>query len=373
MQFIDLKRQYQQISEQVEAGIQQVLQHGQYIRGPEVGLLEQQLADFVGVKHAVALSSGTTALQVALMAAGVGAGDEVIVPSFSFFATAEVVMLLGAVPVMVDIDPKTYNIDVNQLAQTITHKTKALMPVSLYGFPANMNQINKLAKDNNVIVIEDAAQSFGAIYHGKRSCGLTDMGATSFFPSKPLGGYGDGGALFTNDDTLAELSRSIIDHGQTKRYCHGRLGINGRMSSIQAAILIEKLKIFPQEIELRKKVASWYQKNLAGFTMQDSCDGVSSVFAQFTIEVDQRDDVIAALKAESIPTAVHYPLGMHEQMAYINYMTANGWAIKTSSDLPHTARAARRVLSLPFHPYLTQVEVEQVTAALQAIHCGVGS
>lgn len=373
MQFIDLKRQYQQISERVEAGIKRVLDHGCYIRGPEIELLEQQLADFVGVKHAIALSSGTTALQVALMAAGVGSGDEVIVPSFSFFATAEVVMLLGAVPVMVDIDPKTYNMDVGQLAQAFTSKTKAVIPVSLYGLPANMNKINQLSKDNNVIVIEDAAQSFGAMYHGKYSCGLTDMGATSFFPSKPLGAYGDGGALFTNDDALAALSRSIIDHGQTQRYCHGRLGINGRMASMQAAILIEKLKVFPQEIELRQKVSSWYQQHLAGYPMQASVDGALSVFAQFTIEVDQRDDVIAALKEQGIPTAVHYPMGMHEQVAYIDYMKANGWAAKTSSDLPHTERAARHVLSLPFHPYLTEAEVEQVTTALQAVHCAVGS
>ena len=373
MQFIDLKRQYKEIEASVNQRIQDVLNHGAYIKGPEIAELEEQLASFVGVKHAMCVSSGTTALQVALMALGVGEGDEVIVPSFSFFATSEVVMLLGAIPVMIDIDPVTYNLDVTQLESLITSRTKAIMPVSLYGLPANFKVINEIAGRHGVAVIEDGAQSFGATYQGKRSCGLSTIGATSFFPSKPLGGYGDGGAIFCDDDHLADLMRSILDHGQSERYKHARIGINGRLSTIQAAILLEKLRIFPQEIDARKHCADLYAERLSEhFVVPAIVEGSDSVYAQYTLRVSDREMLVSALKAQGIPTAVHYPMGMHQQVAYENYMKDKGLDV-THQVFPETEKASEEVLSLPFHPYLTEDQIDQICAALIAIELPTGA
>ncbi|ASQ45714.1 DegT/DnrJ/EryC1/StrS family aminotransferase [Legionella clemsonensis] len=360
MQFIDLKKQYKLIENDVLRSIQAVLEHGQYIMGPEIEKLEEQLAKFLGVKHAIVNSSGTDALLMALLALELEPGDEVITSPFSFFATAEVIALCQAKPVFVDIDPLTYNIDSTKIESKITPKTKAIMPVSLYGQCADMHAINRLAKRYGLPVIEDAAQSFGATYHGLYSGALTTIGCTSFFPSKPLGGYGDSGACFTDDDILAERMLEIRIHGQNARYCHRRVGINGRMDTIQAAILIEKLKLFPDEIALRQRVAQRYEQLLSGIVkipviMPEN----TSVFAQYTIEVPNRDDFQKKMQALGIPTAVHYPVAMHQQeaLAYLGYKLA---------DFPHAERASKHVVSLPMHPYLTLEEQQMVAGAVKS-------
>jgi len=359
MQFIDLKTQSNRIEDKIFARFKTILNHGTYIMGPEVTELEQVLAKFVGVDHALAVSSGTDALLIALMALGIGPGDEVITTPFSFFATVEVIALLGAKPVFVDIDQDTYNIDVSEIEAKITEKTKAIMPVSLYGQCADYDEINAIAKKHNIPVIEDAAQSFGATYKGRQSCGLTTIGCTSFFPSKPLGCYGDGGACFTNDAAIASRMNEIRTHGQSKRYYHTRLGINGRLDTIQAAILLEKMVIFPEEILLRQQVAARYQELLPAAVRKPIVrDFNTSVFAQYTIEMPQRDEVQQVLQERGIPTSVHYPLGLHEQPIvkelYPNQRT-----------FPKTERAARRVISLPMHPYLKIDEQHKICESLQ--------
>lgn len=350
MQFIDLKKQYQLIERDVLQSIQRVLEHGQYILGPEVDELEEKLAAFVGVKHAIVTSSGTDSLLMALMALDIKPGDEIITSPFSFFATAEVIALCQATPVFVDIDPITYNIDPTRIEEAITSKTKAIMPVNLFGQCADLDAINAIAKKHGLDVIEDAAQSFGATYKGKYSCGLTTIGCTSFFPSKPLGGYGDSGACFTDDDDLAQKVRQIRVHGQNARYNHIRIGINGRMDSIQAAILLQKLKLFPNEIEQRMTVAHRYDQLLSPICKTPVVkDGYSSVYAQYTIEIEEREAVQKFMQTQGVPTAVHYPGSMHcqEALKYLNYK--NG-------DFPHAERASQRVISLPMHPYLTESE-----------------
>lgn len=361
MQFIDLKTQSARIEEALLARFKAVLAHGAYIMGPEVQVLEEKLAEFVAVKHAIGVSSGTDALLIALMALNIGAGDEVITTPFSFFATAEVIALLGAKPVFVDINPETYNLDASLLAAAISPKTKAIIPVSMYGQCADYDAINAIASEYNLPVIEDAAQSFGALYRGRRSCALTTIGCTSFFPSKPLGGYGDGGACFTNDDVLAERMRSIRIHGQAKRYEHVRLGINGRLDTLQAAILLEKFALFPEEIELRQVVANRYTQALSGIARTPKIQSHhTSVFAQYTIEVANRDRVIEALAAQGVPTAVHYPIALHEQQVFKAMFDQ-------TERYPHAEAAARRVLSLPMHPYLTEVEQARVVDALHQV------
>lgn len=291
MQFIDLKKQYKLIEQDILRSIQTVLEHGQYIMGPEISKLEQQLAEFLGVKHVIVNSSGTDALLMALLALDIQPGDEVITSPFSFFASAEVIALCQAKPVFVDIDPVTYNIDPAKIEAKISARTKAIMPVSLYGQCADMEPINRIAQKYGLPVIEDAAQSFGATYHGVYSGALSTIGCTSFFPSKPLGGYGDSGACFTNDDVLAEKLFEIRNHGQNVRYCHSRIGINGRMDTIQAAILLEKLKLFPDEIVMRQRVAQRYEELLSPFVKTPTImPGNVSVYAQYTIEVPNRDN-----------------------------------------------------------------------------------
>jgi UDP-2-acetamido-2-deoxy-ribo-hexuluronate aminotransferase len=359
MKFIDLDKQYRLIQSDIWNGIKTVLEHGQYIMGPEIATLEQQLADFVGVRHAIVNSSGTDALLMALLALDIGPGDEVITSPFSFFATAEVIALCQAKPVFVDIDPNTYNIDPKKIEAAITPKTKAIMPVSLYGQCPDMTKINAIAQKYNIPVIEDGAQSFGATHHGKYSCGLSTIGCTSFFPSKPLGGYGDSGACFTNDSELAEKLIEIRIHGQSARYCHSRIGINGRMDTLQAAILIEKLKLFPNEIKLRKIVADRYQKLFSGLINIPKIQlENTSVYAQFTIEVNDRDHFQNSLQSRGIPTAVHYPVPMHMQQALSHLEYQEG-------DFPHSERASRRVVSLPMHPYMTLEEQQQVVSAVE--------
>lgn len=359
MQFIDLKKQYKLIETNLLQSIQAVLEHGQYIMGPEITKLERQLADFLGVRHAIANSSGTDALFMSLMALDIKPGDEVITSPFSFFASAEVIALCHAKPVFVDIDPLTYNIDATKIAAAITPKTKAIMSVSLYGQCADMVMINQIAKQHDLPVIEDAAQSFGATYNGIYSCALSTIGCTSFFPSKPLGGYGDSGACFTDDDLLAEKLIEIRNHGQNVRYSHGRIGINGRMDTIQAAILIEKMKLFPDEILMRQKVAQRYEELLADKVKTPRVKpGNVSVYAQYTIEVPNRDKFQKEMQILGIPTAVHYPIAMHEQQAlsYLGYKTG---------DFPHAEKASKHVVSLPMHPYMSIEEQQKVADAVK--------
>lgn len=359
--FTDLQAQYRALKVQIDARIQRVLDHGQYIMGPEVRELEHRLASFVGTRHCVSVASGTEALLVALMAIGISAGDEVITTTFSFAATAEVIALLGAKPVLVDIEPDTCNIDPAQIERHITRRTRALIPVSLYGQCADMDEINTLAARHGIAVIEDAAQSFGAIYKGRRSCALSTFGATSFFPSKPLGCYGDGGALFTDDDRLAKAAAEIRVHGQSARYTHTRIGVGGRLDTIQAAVLLAKLERFEQELERRAAVAARYDELLAMVPQVERAvvrHDRNSVYAQYTIMIDQRERVQAALHAEGVPTAVHYPKPLHHQPAFAPLCVVIA--------CPHAERTAARVLSLPMSADLRAEDQHRVVAALAA-------
>ena len=361
MQFIDLKSQYARVKADVDARIAAVLAHGAYVMGPEVAELEQRLADYCEVRHAISMASGTDALLVALMALDVGAGDEVITSPFTFIATAETIALLGARPVFVDIDPRTYNIDAGLIEAAITPRTRAIMPVSLYGQCADMSAINALAAQHALPVIEDAAQSFGATYRGRRSCGLSTIACTSFYPAKPLGCYGDGGACFTDVDELATRMKQIRDHGQDRRYHHVRVGINGRLDTLQAAVLLAKLAIFPGEVVARQAAAARYDMLLAASGLAGPClkAGNTSIFAQYTVLVDERDSVQAKLAAVGIPTTVHYPVPLHLQPAFADLGLAQG-------SFPVAEHTAGRVLSLPMHPYLTTDEQEAVVAGLVA-------
>src|SRR5690554_6110104 len=361
MQFIDLAAQQARIKQKIDANIQKVLAHGQYIPGPEVSELEEKLAAFTGAKHCISVANGTDALQIAQMAfgIGIGPGDEVITPGFTYIATAETVALLGAKPVYVDVCPNTYNLDPEKLEAAITAKTKAIIPVSLYGQCADFDAINAIANKHSIPVIEDAAQSFGASYKGKMSCNLSTVATTSFFPSKPLGCYGDGGAIFTNDDELAKVMRQIARHGQERRYHHVRVGVNSRLDTLQAAILLPKLAILKEEMALRQQVAERYNTLLqqAGITTTPTVEEHnSSAWAQYTIQVENRDQVQAKLKAEGVPTAVHYPVPLNKQPA-----VADGKA-----QLPIGDAVAERVMSLPMHPYMGEEEQKQVLNALKA-------
>ncbi len=356
IEFIDLKTQYQSIKADVDRRIHAVLDHGQYIMGPEVKELEEKLAAYVGVKHCITASSGTDTLLIAMMALGIGSGDEVITSPFTFIATGEMIALLGAKPVFVDIDPRTYNIDPAKIEAAITPRTRAIMPVSLYGQCAEFDAINAIAEKHGLAVIEDAAQSFGATYKGKKSCALSTIGSTSFFPSKPLGCYGDGGALFTDDDGLAKLMREIRVHGQDRRYHHPRIGLNGRMDTIQAAVLLAKMEIFPREVEERARIGAHYSKLIA-----DKRAGIvtpyiephnTSVYAQYTVQVDNREALQQKLKEAGVPTAVHYPIPLNLQpaFAYLN---------QPAGSFPVAEVVAKRVMSLPMDPLL-QANVQQL-------------
>lgn len=357
MQFIDLKTQYENLKDQIDAGIARVLAHGQYILGPEVAELEEKLAAYVGAKYCITVANGTDALQIAQMAFGIGPGDEVITPGFTYIATAETVALLGAKPVYVDIDPRTYNLDVSRLEAAITPRTKAIIPVSLYGQCADYDAINAIAAKYGIPVIEDAAQSFGAMYKGRKSCNLTTVACTSFFPSKPLGCYGDGGAIFTNDEYLAKVMRQIARHGQDRRYHHVRVGVNSRLDTIQAAILLPKLVSLDSEILLRQKVAKEYDSklNLSGVTTTPFVEVFNvSAYAQYTVQVNERDKVIDRLSAAGIPAAIHYPIPLNKQPAVED----------VNLRLPVGDRVAGMVLSLPMHPYLDTHQIEVVVRGL---------
>jgi UDP-2-acetamido-2-deoxy-ribo-hexuluronate aminotransferase len=336
-----------------------VLAHGQYIMGPEVAELEERLAAYTGAGHCITVASGTEALLIALMALGVGRGDEVITTPFTFIATAEVIVLLGATPVFVDVDPATGNLAPEGIAGRITPRTRAIIPVSLYGQPADMDAINAIAARHGLAVIEDAAQSFGATYQGRRSCNLSTVGCTSFFPSKPLGCYGDGGAVFTSDEGLARAMREIRVHGQSRRYVHTRVGVGGRMDTLQCAIVLAKLASFDWELSQRARAAATYDRLLhARVQRMARRPDRTSVFAQYTVVVEDRASVQAALQAAGIPTAVHYPVPIHLQPAYA--------ALAPDADCPVACDLAEYVLSLPMGPYLSDADIRTVCDALLA-------
>jgi UDP-2-acetamido-2-deoxy-ribo-hexuluronate aminotransferase len=359
--FIDLKTQYQVLKPRIDARIQKVLDHGQYIMGPEVKELEDALQTLTGARHCITVASGTEALLMSLMALGIGPGDEIITSPFTFAATAEVIVLLGAKPVFVDIDPGTCNIDPSLIEAKITTATKAIMPVSLYGQPADMDAINAIAaRHGQLPVIEDAAQSFGATYNGRYSGNLSTLGCTSFFPSKPLGCYGDGGAIFTQDDALAQACREIRVHGQSQRYTHTRIGVGGRMDTLQCAVVLAKLERFAWECERRVALGQRYAELIvassAPVQLLTVLPQVVSVWGQYTVFVPQRAKVQAALLAQGIPTAVHYPIPMNQQPAY-RHLCCEGCT-------PVAAKAGQSVMSLPFSPDLQEADQVRVVKAL---------
>jgi len=360
--FIDLKAQYAALKTTIDARIQRVLDHGQYIMGPEVQELETALAAYAGTRHCITVASGTEALLIALMTLDLQPGDEVITAPFTFAATAETIVLLGGVPVFVDIEPDSCNLDAALIEAAITPRTKAIMPVSLYGQVCDMDAIDAIAaRHGNIPVIEDAAQSFGATYKGRRSCGLSTWGATSFFPSKPLGCYGDGGALFTDDDALAQAAREIRVHGQSQRYTHTRVGVGGRMDTLQCAVVLGKLERFDWEIARRLAIGERYQQLIGGLPLQRLAvrEDRDCVWAQFTVQVDEREAVVQALKQAGIPTAIHYPRPLHRQPAYEQ-------RCRIATPLTHAEAAARRVMSLPMSADLTEAQQDEVVAALRA-------
>lgn len=355
--FIDLAAQQDRLRSQIEVAIARVLAHGQYILGPEVAELEDRLTAYTGAAHCITCANGTDALQIALMALGVRPGDEVLIPGFSYIAPAEAAALLGARPVYVDIDPVSYTLDPALLEAAITPRTRAIIPVSLYGQPADFDTINSIAARHGLCVIEDGAQSFGALYKGRRSCNLSTMACTSFFPSKPLGCYGDGGAVFTSDPELAQRLRQIARHGQTRRYYHACVGINSRLDTLQAAILLAKLEVFENEVIARQRAAADYATGLAdiGLIPPKVEADRNSVWAQYTIRVDNRSALQTALKGAGIPTVVHYPLPLHRQPAVAD----------PSASLPQSELAAKEVMSLPFSPYLQPRDLLLVLARLK--------
>jgi len=356
----DVRAQYRRLKPRIDARMQAVLEHGQFIMGPEVAELEAKLAAFVGVKHCIGVSDGTKALLVAMMALGIDPGDEVITTPFTFIATGEMIALLRAKPVFVDIDPRTYNLDPAKIEAAVTTRTRAIMPVSLYGQCADMDAINAVAARHGLAVIEDGGQSFGALYHGRRSCALSTIGTTSFFPTKALGCYGDGGACFTDDDALAERMRQIRVHGQSKRYYHPIIGINARLDTLQAAVLLAKVEVLAEDLAARERIGRRYGEKLAGAVRTPYIEPHNrSVYAQYTIEVDARTDVQARLKAEGIPTAVHYPLPLHLQPAFAGLGLGEG-------SFPKSEAAARRVMSLPMHPDLDEATQDRIVAAVRS-------
>jgi UDP-2-acetamido-2-deoxy-ribo-hexuluronate aminotransferase len=361
MEFIDLKTQYRALRSSVDAQIARVLEHGQYILGPEVAELETRLAAFTGARHCVTVASGTEALLIALMALGIGPGDEVVTTPFTFIASVEVIVLAGARPVLVDVEPDTGNMDPRKLEAALTERTRAIMPVSLYGQPADMDEINAIASRRGIVVVEDAAQSFGAEYRGRKSCHLSGIGCTSFFPSKPLGCYGDGGAIFTDDPLIDQACREIRVHGQSGRYQHTRIGVGGRMDTIQCAVLLAKLERFSWELGRRSELGQRYTASIraSGARAQPLAlrPDRSSAWAQYTVLVDDRDGVQRRLREREIPSAVHYPRPVHQQPAYAAH--CGGGHFPVSEDL------ARRVISLPFSADLSDEQLEQVVAGLR--------
>lgn len=359
--FIDLQTQQEKIKPELDRRLARVLAHGKYILGPEVQELEERLADYVGVKHCIGCANGTDALLIALMALGVGAGDEVITTAFTYVATGEVIARLGAVPVFVDIDPRTYNLDPAKIEAAITAKTKAILPVSLYGQCADFDAINAIAARHQLPVVEDGAQSFGATYKGRRSGGLSTIGCTSFFPTKPLGCYGDGGAVFTDDDALAKAMDMIHRHGQDRRYHHVRMGLNSRLDTMQAAVLLAKLTIFDEEVRLRAEAGARYSELLAdvpNITTPYIEPHNTSVYAQYTIRLQHREQLQQRLREAGIPTAVHYPIPLNQQpmFSYLGQGTGS---------VPVAEKAAGEVVSLPMGAWVKEEDMRKIVEALE--------
>jgi UDP-2-acetamido-2-deoxy-ribo-hexuluronate aminotransferase len=374
MQFVDLAAQLATIRESVDQRIKAVLDHGNFILGPEVKELEKKLADFAGVKNCISCASGTDALLLPLMAYGVGPGDVIFTTPFTFIATAEVISLLGATPIFVDIDPDTFNLDPAMLRQAIDDlksgkkptpqfpdglKPKGIIAVDLFGLPADYDAINAIAREHGLFVIEDAAQSFGAGYKGKMAGSLADVAATSFFPAKPLGCYGDGGAVLTDDDNLADIIESLRVHGKGEhKYDNVRIGINGRLDTLQAAILLAKLEIFSREIEMRQQVAARYSAGLKGSVKVPHVpDGYTSAWAQYSIISDHKKELMGRLQETKIPTAVYYPRPLHLQTAFANLGYAEG-------SMPVSEQASATIFSLPMHPYLCKEDQDRITACI---------
>jgi len=362
--FIDLKKQFRVLEKDIRAGIEGVLEHGRFIMGPEIGRLEEELARFAGVEHAVACASGTDALLLPLMAQGIGPGDAVFTTPFTFIATAEVISLLGATPVFADIDPRTFNIDPEKLKEAVEKvagqgrlRPAAVIPVDLFGLPADHDPIMALAEEKGMLVIEDAAQGFGGLYHGRKAGSLGHVGATSFFPAKPLGCYGDGGAVLTDDSDLAARMRSIRVHGQgSHKYENARIGLNARLDTIQAAILLAKLAAFPGEIKQRQRVAERYGRGLDGRVQVPFVpEGLTSVWAQYSVLADRREEIQAKLKEAGVPTAVYYPQPLHLQGAFAGLGYSKG-------AFPVSESVSGRIFSLPMHPYLENDVIDYIVS-----------
>jgi UDP-2-acetamido-2-deoxy-ribo-hexuluronate aminotransferase len=362
LNFIDLGEQFRRYSEEILDEIRKVLDSGQFVMGPAVEELERTLATHTGVNHAIACSSGTDALMLGMLALEVRPGDEIIVPDFTFFATAEVVAFIGATPVFVDVDEETLNMDVAGAAKCIGPRTKGIIPVSLFGQCADLDRLNALADDHGLWVMEDAAQSYGARYRGRRSGSLTTLAATSFYPAKPLGCYGDGGAVFTNDGEIALKIRELLNHGQSAPYKHSRIGINGRLDAIQASVLNVKLRHFEEEMSRKNRIAEMYQTRLDPYLRIPRIAAYNeSVWAQYTVRSPSRDVIISDLKAQGIPTAVHYPIPLHRQEAFASMGLSD-------DSFPVSLKACDEVVSLPMHPFLTEKDVDRIcTAILEAL------
>lgn len=359
MQFIDLKTAYARHQAAINARIQRVLDHGQYIMGPEIGELEQALADFLGVRHALTVASGTDSLEIALRALGIGPGHEVITVPFTWISTAEVIALVGARPVFIDIEPVSFNLDVTQISAAITPRTKAIIPVSLFGQMPDFDTINRIADAHGITVIEDAAQSFGATRHGRKSGAVTRIASTSFFPAKPLGCFGDGGALFTDDPELARTMAAIRNHGGLQRHDHPLIGMNGRFDTIQAAVLLAKLPHFPAELEARARIGARYTEQLRGLCgVPEVVPGNTHVYAQYTIRVPDPEHLARHLHAEGIPTARYYPKCLHLQPAF-------AFCGYRAGDFPVAEQASREVISLPMHPYLAEADQDRIIRAVR--------
>ena len=360
--FIDLQAQYQAYKAEIDTAVLEVMASAQFIGGEKLSTLEHDLAAYTGAAHAVGCSSGTDALLLSLMALGIGPGDEVITTPFTFIATAEVIALLGAEAVFVDIDAESYNINPTLIEAVITEKTKAIMPVALYGQCADMESINTIASKYTIPVIEDACQSFGATYKGRKSCNLSTIGCTSFFPSKPLGAYGDGGAVFTSNTALAEKIRMLLNHGQNARYRHKHIGINGRLDAIQAAVLGVKLAHFEEEVAAREKIGRRYTAMLQGSKVIPPVitEGNRSVYAQYSIRSGEREALITHLQSKDIPVAIHYPLPLHLQEAFADLGYKEG-------DFPVSEKVSREILSLPMSPYLTEDQQDYIVTAIKEV------
>lgn len=358
MEFIDIKYQYKLYKKEIDQAIHEVLDSGLFIMGPQIKLLEQTLAHYVGVKHCITVSSGTDSLQIALMALGIGPGDEVITVPFTWISSTEVIGLVGATPVFVDIEPDTYNIDVHKIEQAITPQTKAILPVNLFGQMPDYDVINAIATKHGLHVIEDAAQSFGATQKGRKSCSLATIGSTSFFPAKPLGCYGDGGAIFTNDDSLAAKMRAIRTHGGEERHHHPYLGMNGRLDTLQAAVLLAKFPHFPGEVKARETIGARYNELLKDCCVVPAIQkGNTHVYSIYTIRVEDRDALANELKAQGIPTAVYYPKCVHEQPVFAS--------LGYRGHMPVAERVSQEVISLPMHPWLTEKDQDQIAEAVK--------